>query len=235
MSPADLFKWIFSVLLCAGSLFTVPVSAQVTGGGSDRSPELNLQYHRAEAAWRSGANMLEAKARVDRVLRELPDDIEARKLRAHVFLAMKRFEEALVDSRHAARLNPRDAEAHLLVSEVARAMGDTTTSLEALGNALAVAGERASVLTRISWNASHLEQFELAESIARRALALESQEPSAYYQLARVLVQRDRADEAAAVLERGLRATLLDPISIEKDVVLSRLIDHPLLSPFIRH
>jgi tetratricopeptide (TPR) repeat protein len=221
-----------SLLCCLGILIVAPAMAQRTP--VERSPELNQHFHRAEAAWRSGANMLEAKARVDRVLRDLPEDIQARKLRAQVFISMKRFEEALGDAKYAVRIDPQDTESHLLVVESARALGDRDTALNALAVAQELAGENASMYTRISWNAAQLGDLPRAEMMARRAHAMEPTDAAAYYQLARVLVHREQGDDAAALLERGLRSAILDPIAIEKDSVLSRLTEHSLLHAFFR-
>jgi tetratricopeptide (TPR) repeat protein len=231
-SPIQFIRVRLSLLCCLGVLFAGPVMAQRTP--VERSPELNQHFHRAEAAWRSGANMLEAKARVDRVLRDLPEDIQARKLRAQVFLSMKRFEEALVDATYAVRIDPQDAESYLLVAESARALGDRETALEALASAQELAIENVALFTRISWNAAQLGDLQRAEVMARRAVAMEPAEAAAFYQLARVLVQREQGDDAAALLERGLRSSFLDPIAIEKDSVLSRLTDHLLLQAFFR-
>ncbi|MDX1741920.1 MAG: hypothetical protein R3178_11525, partial [Rhodothermales bacterium] len=46
-----------------------------------RSPRMNLEFHRAQAAWKSGGSLLEAKARLDRVIDAGPDDAEALLLR----------------------------------------------------------------------------------------------------------------------------------------------------------
>ena len=98
----------------------VPVAqAQVT-----RTQDLRVQYYRAETAWKSGASVLEVKARVDRVLKELPDDVEALKLRTRALLHMGRDAEALVDAQRAVALHPTDGEAQLLLSEAARRNGD---------------------------------------------------------------------------------------------------------------
>src|SRR5690554_3695523 len=53
-----------------------------------RPAEWEAEFNRAHSAFRSGVSFLEAKARVDRVLRALPDDAQARKLRAQILIAL---------------------------------------------------------------------------------------------------------------------------------------------------
>jgi tetratricopeptide (TPR) repeat protein len=206
-----------------------PVAAQVV-----RPQELNVQYNRAETAWKSGASVLEAKARVDRVLKELPDDVEARKLRAQVLLALDRAPEALADARRAVELAPDDGEAHLILSEVARVAGETVLARQALDAAAERVLDDATFHIRLSWNAALLGLLDRAEAFARIALALDPQGASAYYQLARVFIHKAQMDDAAAILARGLRAAVLDPAAIEKDTVLVRIAGHESLHDLMR-
>lgn len=199
-----------------------------------RPPELNVQYHRAETAWRSGASVLEAKARVDRVLKELPNDVAALKLRAQVLAAMGREGEAMRDAERAVMLAPGDGEAHLILSEVARMNGDNGRALKALDAAAERVLEDAAFHIRLSWNAAMLGQLDKAEAFARIALALDGRRPAAYYQLARVFVQKKQNDDAAAILARGLRNAVLDPVAIVQDSMLADLADHAALSGLMK-
>ncbi len=198
-----------------------------------RSPEMNVQYHRAEAAWKSGASMLEAKARVDRVLQELPEDVEALKLRAQVLLALDRDAEALADARRAVTLRPDDGEAHLILCETARRNGDRVLAERALAAAAELVLDDAALHVRLSWNAVLLGKLDEAESFARIAMASGAEEPAAYYQLARVFILKNQAADAVTVLAGGLRASLLDPAAIAADTVLVRIADHPDLKPLL--
>ncbi|RMH53901.1 MAG: hypothetical protein D6685_15305 [Bacteroidetes bacterium] len=194
-----------------------------------RPPELQQQYYRAEAAWRSGSSVLEAKARVDRVLREIPDDAAARKLRAQVLLAMQRPAEALPDARRAAELDPSDGEALLILSEAARLSGDTTLARLALDQAADHILDDAALHLRLSWNALELGLLDRAESFARIALALDGEAAAAYYHLARVFMRQHRPDEAATILRQGFDRALLDPAALRDDPVLKPLVQHPAL------
>ena len=200
---------------------------------SARPPALDEQYYRAETAWKSGASPWESKARLDRVLSRLPDDQEARKLRAQVLLALGRPAEALRDARRAAELAPGDGEAHLIFSEAARVNGEADLALRQLEEAGDLLGEDAMMHVRLSWNAMMLNQPEQAEAYGRIALALDETLDAAYYQLARAFVQSGKPDEAASVLERGLRASVLDAAAIRADNTLRGLADHPALRPFM--
>jgi tetratricopeptide (TPR) repeat protein len=210
-------------------LLTSAATAQVP-----RSPELNMHYHRAERAWRSGASVLEAKARVDRVLQELPDDTQALKLRAQVLLSMDRPAEALADARRAVELHPDDGEAHLILCEVARANGNRAVAERALDDAAERLLDDALVHVRLSWNAVQLGRMETAEAFARIALAQGAGVPAAYYQLARVFVLQKKHGEAVEILARGLRSGTLDFADVERDQVLMHVADHPSLAMFKR-
>ncbi len=217
------------LLLLFGSLCTEPSTAQ-----ERRPPELDVQFNRAETAWKSGASVLEAKARVDRVLNQIPDDGEARKLRAQILMALDRPEEALFDARQAVKLQPQDGEAYLILSEAARFNGDRYLAIEALDAAAERVLEDADFHIRLSWNAALLGQLDRAEAYARIAHALDSTKAAAYYQLARVFVQKDQPSDAASILEKGLRSNLLDPNAIRQDTVLLRVAGHERLQGLLR-
>lgn len=221
--------YLIAVLLLYGSFAVTASMAQ-----DRRPPELDVQFNRAETAWKSGASVLEAKARVDRVLNVIPDDGEARKLRAQILMAMERPEEALFDARQAVKLQPQDGEAYLILSEAARFNGNHHLAVEALDAAAERVLEDADFHIRLSWNAALLGQFDRAEAFARIALALDSTKAAAYYQLARVFVQKNQADDAAAILEKGLRSNFLDPVAIRKDTVLTRVAGHGTLMELLK-
>ncbi len=199
-----------------------------------RPPELDVQFNRAETAWKSGASVLEAKARVDRVLNKIPDDGEARKLRSQILMALDRPEEALFDAREAVKLQPEDGEAYLILSEAARINGDHHLAVQALDAAAERVLEDADFHIRLSWNATLLGQLDRAEAFARIALALDATRAASYYQLARVFVRKDQIDDAAAILEKGLRGNLLDPTAIQRDSILVRAVGHQDLQGLLR-
>lgn len=199
-----------------------------------RPPGLNQEFHRAEAAWKSGTSPLEAKARVDRVLEELPHDTEALKLRAQVLLSMSRPEAALADIQHAIDLGARDGEAYFILCEAARLSGKSALARHALDAASDLVFDDAALHVQLSWNAVALDQLNQAEAFARVARALDPHDPMAHYQLARVFVLKDRLDDAAAVLAGGLEAAVVDPMVVVQDSVLRRLADHEALRPFAR-
>jgi tetratricopeptide (TPR) repeat protein len=214
------------VLLWLGGM-AAPAQGQIV-----RPPELSMQYHRAEAALKSGTSLLEAKARVDRVLEELPEDAEARKLRAEVLIAMGRPEEALEDARRAVELSPGDGGAYLLLSEAARLCGNTELAIQTMDKAAEYAPDDAPLHVRLSWNAMELGQLEKAEAFARIALALRPNDAAAYQQLARAFILQSKNEAAAEILARGLRSAVIPMDAVKRDTVLVQLLTHPLLSPF---
>ena len=201
---------------------------------ANRSPDQERQFRRALMAWRTGASLLEAKARLDHLLRELPDDVEARKLRAEVLLEMGRPEEALRDATRVVELRPQDGEGHLLHAEAAREDSRLEAARAALDRAAEHLPKQARLHTRFSWNAMLLDRLAQAEAFGRVALALDSTSAPAYRQLARVFLQRERPDEAAAVLARGLRAEVLQPRALHEDELLRSLTDHARLVDLLR-
>jgi tetratricopeptide (TPR) repeat protein len=227
MTTKRLCGWVVVFLIY--SLAAMPLKAQ-----GHRSPELDVQFHRAETAWKSGASVLEAKARVDRVLNEIPDDGEARKLRAQILMDMDRRQEALFDAREAVKIRPDDGEAYLILSEAARLNGNHHLAVEALDAAAERVLEDPDFHIRLSWNASLLGQPERAEAFARIALALDSSKAAAYYQLARVFIRKNQDDAAASVLERGLRSDLLDPDAIRNDSILAQITAHESLQELLK-
>jgi tetratricopeptide (TPR) repeat protein len=218
-------RFLLAVLL-AGTM-TSAAAAQ------DRPPALELQFHRAEAAWKTGASLHEAKARIDRVLEEVPNDLEARKLRAQVLLALDRPAEALVDALRAVDLRSSDAEARLILCEVALAADEPTLAQRELDAAAGLIIENPDFNLRLSVNAVRLDQLERGEAFARTALNLAPRSPGAYYQLARVFILRDQQGEAVATLERGFRTAALDAVVIREDEVLRRVATHPDLRAFM--
>ncbi len=200
-----------------------PVSAQ------ERPPALEVQFYRAEAAWKAGASLHEAKARVDRVLEELPSDVEARKLRAQVLLALGRPADALTDALRAIDLAPADAEARLILCEAAIEADEPVLARREFEAAAERIVDDPIMNLRLSVAAMALGYRDRAEAFARTALALAPQNPHAHYQLARVFVSTGRRDDAAAVLEQGFQRATIDASIIREDSLLQRVADHPSL------
>jgi tetratricopeptide (TPR) repeat protein len=226
-----LLLWGILFLLAASrSQAQVPLRAQ----RSIRPPELNVQYHRAETAWKSGNSVLEAKARIDRVIRALPDDLEARKLRAGILLSMGQPERAYADALRAARLGPKDGEAQLLLCETAVLSDRMETARQALDRAAELLLDRPAMHIRLSRCAVALGQLDKAEAFARIALAGDENNAAAYLQLARVFSIAGEDDKAVTVLEKGLRLGLLRPNEVRSDDELSGLAGNPALSALMR-
>jgi len=198
---------------------------------ANRPARLDAEFHRAETAWKSGHSLLEARARIDRVLKELPGDADALKLRAGIFMSMDNIAPALEDARRAATLQPSDAEAHLLVCEAASRMGSRAEASQALTrsaellldeNALR---ETNSFYVRLSRCAEELERYDAAEAYARTALAGDRRNADAYLQLARVFVLQNSSDKALTVLRQGADAGLLNGALLRADRLLVPLAD----------
>lgn len=198
-----------------------------------RSPDLRMQFHRAKTAWETGASLVEVKARVDRVLLGLPNDAEARKLRAQVLLAMDRPYEALRDARIAVSLNRRDGEAQLVASEAAHRSGNRELAEEALDAASELIMKDPHFYVRLSQSAVRLNLLGRAEAFARIAFVQSPREPQGYLQLARVFVLRDQPQEAATILAQGIEADMLDVDRIREDSVLVRVLDQDVLTEYV--
>ena len=199
-----------------------PAHAQIV-----RPPELRLQFHRAERAFRTGSSPHEAKRRLDMVLEQLPEDSEALMLRASVLLALEQPEAALRDAQAAVRLRPTDGEAHLLLSEAARAAGSVRLAISALDRAGELIRGGAPLHVRLSINARALGELDQAEAFARLAQTQDPSLPSAHLQLARVFMAKDRATAAATVLASALESGVLMPRDVRSDGELAALVNHP--------
>ncbi len=185
-----------------------------------RPSSLNAQFHRAETAWISGGSLLEAKVRVDKVLSELPGDLEALKLRAKVLLALGRHDEAFADANKAVSLNNDDGHAHLILCEAARQNGQDSIAVSSLEIAASILVDDADAHVHLSREAVFLNLLDMAEAFARIALALDPTAPVAHYQLARVFVAQERPAEAATILRKGLDKGFLSRDGIAQDTVL---------------
>lgn len=213
-----------SLVIVVAAVLLIPLEA---AEAQQRPPTLEVQFSRAEAAWKTGASLHEAKARVDRVIDELPDDAQARKLRAQVLSALNRPGDALTDALKAAELAPDDAEARLILCEVAIAADELVLAVRELDAAAERVLDDPILNLRLSINALALGQLERAEAFARTAYNLAPRNPQVHYQLARVFVRRGMEQEAAAILSRGFQSTTLNSGLIRTDSLLRRVANHP--------
>ena len=210
--------------------------SQIAFGQVKPDERVQMNFHRAETAWRNRTSLLEAKVRADQVLRAAPDHANALKLRAEVLIAMERYEDALQDAERATTLDPNDGSAHLLLAEAARLAGNTALARGALERAASLAIEEgAEFHIRLSRIALLLgeEDWGMAESYARVALAKDRNSPAAYYQLARVFAKQDRIEDAITTLTRGFESDLLDAVYLKSDSTLSRLAGHDRLMEYM--
>lgn len=212
----------FTSILMATAL-TGFMAAAPASGQDFRPAELNVQFHRAHTAWSTGNSLLEAKARIDRVLDELPDDVEALKLRAAILMDMERPDDALSDAIRAARLAPNDGEAHLLRCESAAQTGRDTDAADALETASNLFLERIDHYVRLSGCALSIGAYTRAESLARVAVAQDDSDPRGHIQLARVFLGTNRADDARSIVNRLIDANSLSRMAVMADSQLAGL------------
>jgi Flp pilus assembly protein TadD len=204
------------------AVLLLATAAPVATGQIVRPPRLNVQYHRAETAFRSGNSILEAKARIDRVLNQLPQDIEARKLRASIFLSMDRPKDALEDARKAVRLRPDDGEAQLLVCESAADLGLKQEATRALHHSADLLVDHPDLHLRLSMCALQIDRFDEAQAYARIALAGKPRDPTIYLHLAHLFVLSGDTDKARTLTLKGLSEGILSVEALQTDSLLSR-------------
>ncbi len=190
-----------------------------------RPPKLNLQFHRAETAFKSGNSLLEAKARIDRVLRQLPRDPEALKLRASIFLSMNRPDDALKDAREAAIIDPLDGETNLILCESATRTSMTEEAVRALHRSAENLKADTDQHLRLSRCAARLGRFDEAQSYARIALAREERDPAIYVHLARLFVLSGDSTKAKSLLRKGLGERILVKDLVLQDTLLAPLLE----------
>ncbi|NNF03145.1 MAG: hypothetical protein HKN17_01660 [Rhodothermales bacterium] len=214
---------LITVLLLATAGAAVPsTNAQIV-----RPREVNTQFHRAKTAWESGTSILEAKARIDRVLTVMPDDAEARILRAEILMGMNRPDSALVDARRAAELTPSSGIAHLVHCEAASRAGRSDEAARAMRRSADQIMLDVAAYVRLSRCAESLEHMPEAESYARLALAQDALNPSGHVQLARVFMAAGDSDMAITTLVRGIESGAIRPAIIRQDSVLTELANEP--------
>ena len=213
----------------------VPATTEIVAAQSVTRPrQLNEQLLRAQTALVSGSSLLEAKARVDRVVSELPEDAEARILRAEILLSMGRFEAATVDAREATRLQPSSGEAHLALAEASFETGDVATADLAMNRASQLLVDDGAAHVRLARLARGLNHHEQSVAFARIAVALTPTNSAAHYELARAFVVSANTDAAASVLASGLDGGLLTADVIQSDSILARVAKHASLSPHLQ-
>jgi len=216
----------YAVAVLATAFCLVSADAQVVPRGSSvRPPALSAQLHRAEIAYKSGASLLEAKVRVDRVLTELPNDAQALKLRAKVYVSMKRYTEALTDARRAAAVDPDDGEAQLLVSISAQRAGSTDLALRAMDRAAALLVDDASAHVELSGIAREMGLLDRAEAYARISVALDPTLASGQLELARAFVAQKKYPAAILILQKAIESGTVKRETILSDSLLRPIHD----------
>jgi len=214
INPLNTASRAIALLLIAllGGISTPTAQAQTV-----QSADTKVQFHRARTAFESGNSLLEAKARIDRVLKEDPEDVEALKLRSSILMGLGRKEDAIDDAIFATRLAPKDGEAQLLLCETAYANENMPLASEALKNATDVIAKQVSWLVRLSVCALSLGDTHRAESLARTAVAANDLEPKAHIQLARIFVRSGRNQDAISVLNKMVSNALVSEKAILQD------------------
>lgn len=229
-APAVSPRPIITIILLTASLtLALPADAQIV-----RPREVNTQFHRARTAWQSGNSILEAKARIDRVLTALPDDPEARILRAEILLGMNRPDSALVDARRAAELMPTSGLAHLVHCEAASRAGLPREAARAMRRSADQIMSDAGWYVRLSRCAERLQQLPEAESYARLAIAQGALNPAGHIQLARVFMVSGERELAVTTLIKGIENGVIRPSNIRQDSELADLVDDPRIRAAMR-
>lgn len=206
--------FVFRTLLVVFTVIGIqaPVQAQAL-----QAADTKVQFHRARTAFESGNSLLEAKARIDRVLKLDPEDVEALKLRASILMGLDRKEDAIDDAIFAVSLAPKDGEAQLLLCETAYANGNQELAKKALKNATDVIAKQAGWLVRLSSCALALGDPQRAEALARIAVAANELEPKAHIQLARIFSRSGRTQDAISVLNKMVSNSLVSEKAIMQD------------------
>jgi len=225
----------FFALLISGSAVDSYAQRPRRAPRTVRSPELNAQFHRAETAWKSGNSLLEAKARIDRVIKDLPEDLEARKLRAGILLTMGKTDQAFLDADRAVRLGPYDGEAHLLLCEASVRTQHEKTGLTALKESADLLMDRHELHIRLSKCATSLGRLDEAEAYARIALAADATNSEAYLQLARVFTMVDHDENAITVLSQGLRRGIVKPTQIQRERTFKELLSDERVAAILKN
>ena len=190
---------------------------------SGRNAEQEIQYHRARTAWESGISLLEAKARIDRVLAQLPEDTDALKLRASILMGLGRKEEAIDDALLVVQLDSTDGEGQLLLCETAMANGNPVIARKALESASDLIVTGVPFLIRLSACALSAKETARSEALARIAVAQNERDPRGQIQLARIFLNTGRAPAALSILDRLSEEGLVIRTLVTKDAEFASL------------
>ncbi|NQV71583.1 hypothetical protein HQ496_00570 [bacterium] len=192
---------------------------------SGRNAEQETQYHRARTAWESGISLLEAKARIDRVLAQLPEDTDALKLRVSILMGLGRKEEAIDDALLVVQLDATDGEGQLLLCETAMANGNPAIARRALESASDLIVTGVPFLIRLSTCALSAKETARSEALARIAVAQNERDPRGQIQLARIFLKTGRAPAAMGILDRIIEEGLVTRSLVTKDAEFASLYD----------
>jgi Tfp pilus assembly protein PilF len=146
-----------------------------------------------------------------RLVRECPQGVEVRLLRAKVLLHADMAPEALDEARRVAKLAPASDEAQTLLGLAAWRSGRLTLAQESLQRAIRLSGRRPGLLADYAWFMAQERGPKLAEEAAREAIAANENSSTAWAAQGRAQFRLHRFPEAEASLKRALQLDPNDP------------------------
>ncbi len=133
-----------------------------------------------------------------------PDFADALVAMANTFDSLGRIAEAAESYQRALAINPDYAEIHFNLGMLAMSQGRHTEAVESLLRAVELKPDFAQARQTLVIELRKLEDLDVAEASYRRALAIEPENDGILYELAMLLLARDKAREALQLLMPAL-------------------------------
>lgn len=133
-----------------------------------------------------------------------PDFADAFVAMANAFVSLGRTGEAVESYQSALAINPGYAEVHFNLGLLQMTRGRHDEAVKSLLRAVEIKRDFAQARLALGIELSRLEDFDVAESSYRRALAIDPESDELLYKLAMILVARRKASEALQLLMSSL-------------------------------
>ncbi len=133
--------------------------------------------------------------------------------RALAYQASGRFNEAIIDFRHALKYSPNDAVIHAAIGTTYAALGDYPEAIRAFDFALAQNPAESAVHVRRAKALVSNDQYDLADSAFERAIDLAPNNVEALSDLASLKARRGQYDRAKILADKALAISPGNPVA----------------------
>ncbi len=183
-------------------------------------PEYFYLLDQAMEALENGHHV-RAVAIADQLVAVRTDDATVRNLRAQALLNLKAAGEAFDEARQVVRLDPRDAQARMLLGMAAWELGRLGLAQEAFEEGIRLSGNDSELLARYAWFLACERGSKLAAAAAEEAIGADQESALAWAALGLVQMRQHRLPVARHSLRRALE---IDPNDVHAQSVMLALL-----------